>query len=234
MSYHRFSIVQGRAVIDKRITNAQFRTLGALGMYADVDGWCFPSQSTIGGDLGKSRQTVNEDIAALVQFGYLEKKSEPKPGNPKEVVMFYRLLHDPIPTGGVGIPGQGVSEYPDSNDSYNDPSNVTSDSKPNLLDGMIHFANTKQAQDAQAVEELFQLLEKELKLNYNRTASNESIVKKIYKEHKSGRTIQRWITWAKEDKWKLEHGYYANLKNVWSTYPLAFKSSKASKMLDIS
>lgn len=121
MSYHRFSIIQGRAVVDPRITNAQFRTLGALGMYADKNGWCFPSQSTVGDDLGKSRQTVNEDIAALVEYGYVEKDSVTLPGN--QIRMRYRLLYDPIPTGGVGVFRQEVSELPDSNDPMNDPNN---------------------------------------------------------------------------------------------------------------
>lgn len=125
MSYHRFSIIQGRAVVDKRVSNAQLRTLCALGMYADPDGWCFPSQSTVGDDLGKSRQTVNEDIATLTELGYLQKVEIPT-GRGKEFRIKYRLLHDTLPMGGVGIPGQGVSDFPDSNDPSNDPSNTAS------------------------------------------------------------------------------------------------------------
>lgn len=134
MSYHRFSIVQGRAVVDKRVTNAQFRTLSALGMYADKDGWCFPSQSTVGDDLGKSRQTVNEDIAALVEHGYVEKVTTPT-GRGKEVHVRYRLLFDSTPTEGVEVPGQGMSNLPDSNDPSNDPinDNTASGEKPALL-----------------------------------------------------------------------------------------------------
>lgn len=72
MSNARFSILQARAVKDKRITDAQFRTLAALGMYADEDGWCFPSLTTIGNDLGKSKQAAGRDTIALKKLGYIE------------------------------------------------------------------------------------------------------------------------------------------------------------------
>ena len=72
MSNARFSILQARAVTDKRVSDAQFRTLAALGMYADKDGWCYPMLSTLGTDLGKSKQAVGRDTIALRRLGYLE------------------------------------------------------------------------------------------------------------------------------------------------------------------
>jgi DnaD/phage-associated family protein len=72
MSNARFSILQARAVKDKQISDAQFRTLAALGMYADEDGWCYPLLSTLGKDLGKSKQAVGRDTIALRKLGYLE------------------------------------------------------------------------------------------------------------------------------------------------------------------
>lgn len=72
MSNARFSILQARAVEDKRISNAQFRTLAALGMFGDKNGWCFPKLRTLAEILGKSRQAVNHDIQALAELGYVE------------------------------------------------------------------------------------------------------------------------------------------------------------------
>ena len=72
MSNARFSILQARAVTDKRVSDAQFRTLAALGMYADKDGWCYPMLATLGADLGKSKQAVGRDTIALRKLGYLE------------------------------------------------------------------------------------------------------------------------------------------------------------------
>lgn len=72
MSNARFSILQARAVKDKSVSDAQFRTLAALGMYADEDGWCFPSLTTLGKDLHKSKQAVGRDTIHLRKLGYLE------------------------------------------------------------------------------------------------------------------------------------------------------------------
>jgi DnaD/phage-associated family protein len=41
-------------------------------MYADENGWCFPMLSTLGNDLGKSKQAVGRDTIALRKLGYLE------------------------------------------------------------------------------------------------------------------------------------------------------------------
>jgi hypothetical protein len=91
-------------------------------MYADLDGWCFPKQSTIGEDLEKSRQTVNQDIAALVAYGYVEKQEQFREDGSQRASK-YRLLHDS--TGGVGIHGHPVSNLPDTNnDSMNDSYNT--------------------------------------------------------------------------------------------------------------
>ena len=72
MSNARFSILQARAVEDKRISNAQFRTIAALGTYGDKDGWCFPKLKTIATTLGKSKQAVNHDLLQLAALGYIE------------------------------------------------------------------------------------------------------------------------------------------------------------------
>lgn len=93
MSNARFSVLQSRAVMDKRISNAEFRTLAALGTFGDKDGWCFPRLKTIGDMLGKSRQAVSQDIARLAAMGYIEihhqKRDDGSNGSNK-----YRILFD--------------------------------------------------------------------------------------------------------------------------------------------
>lgn len=105
MSNAKFSILQAKAVKDKRITDAQFRTLAALGMYADEDGWCFPKQATIGDDIDKSRQAINRDIKALRELGYIEVRPQFKDDGGRRANK-YRLIYDTHETPAL----QGVKQ----------------------------------------------------------------------------------------------------------------------------
>ena len=93
MSNARFSIIQARAVRDGRISLAQFRTLCALGIYGDEEGWCFPNLKTLGIDLGKSKQAVSKDIRALVDLGYVQVKQQYREDGSRRGNL-YRLLFD--------------------------------------------------------------------------------------------------------------------------------------------
>lgn len=134
MSNARFSILQARAVRDHRISDSQFRTLAALGMYADEDGWCFPSLTTIGRDLGKSKQAVGRDIVGLRRLkDYLEVTSRYDAKTGGRHSNLYRLRFDPPPrqrhvdapsTSYVDAPS---TSYVDVNDPSNDPHNVEVD-----------------------------------------------------------------------------------------------------------
>jgi len=94
MSNARFSILQARAISDARISDAQFRTLAALGMYADKNGWCFPSLKTLGKDLNKSAQAVGRDTIALRKIGYLEVKNRYDAKTHSRHSNLYRLVFD--------------------------------------------------------------------------------------------------------------------------------------------
>jgi DnaD/phage-associated family protein len=94
MSNARFSIIQAKAVKDKRVSDAQFRTLAALGMYADEEGWCFPSLTTLGNDLGKSKQATGRDTIALKKLGYLETTSRYDKKTGARHSNLYRLKFD--------------------------------------------------------------------------------------------------------------------------------------------
>jgi hypothetical protein len=101
MSDHQFSIVQGRAVTDRRVSDSVFRTLSALGMYADKNGWCFPKQGTLGEDVGKTQQRVSEDILTLSKLGYVQIVPQYDPITNARMQNKYRLLHDTPPTENV-------------------------------------------------------------------------------------------------------------------------------------
>lgn len=93
MSNARFSILQSKAVNDTKLSNAQFRTLAALGTFGDKDGWCFPKLKTLGAMLGKSKQAVSKDIQALVEFGYVEITPQYREDGSRKNNM-YRLVFD--------------------------------------------------------------------------------------------------------------------------------------------
>jgi DNA-binding Lrp family transcriptional regulator len=72
MGNQRFSITPSKAVADLALSDNAYRTLSALGVFGDKAGWCWPSLSTIGKMLGKSKQAVSRDTQELVRLGYLE------------------------------------------------------------------------------------------------------------------------------------------------------------------
>jgi hypothetical protein len=135
MSNSRFSIMQARAVGDERVSDAQFRTLAALGCYGDEEGWCFPSLKTIGKKLHKSPQAVSKDIIKLVEVGYLEKHPRfNKDGGRRSNL--YRLRYDlPPSTLEVDTPSTPKIDTPSTSEvevnvPVNDPSNVKEGATP--------------------------------------------------------------------------------------------------------
>ncbi len=134
MSNARFSILQARAVKDKSISDAQFRTLAALGMYADQDGWCFPMLSTLGKDLGKSKQAVGRDTIHLRKLGYLEVHARFNENGGRRSNL-YRLKFDPPVNVGDSTPSTPEVDTPstpevDVNDPYKDTNNMGEGIKP--------------------------------------------------------------------------------------------------------
>src|SRR3990167_1995389 len=115
MSNARFSILQARAVEDKRISNAQFRTLAALGMYGDKDGWCFPKLSTLGIILNKSRQSVSQDIQALKRIGYIETIPQFRDDGSRRNNL-YRLIFDPTYKAELDTPQANELDTPSSSE----------------------------------------------------------------------------------------------------------------------
>jgi len=85
------SILPVSAFLDQGISLPALRILGLLGNYADKDGRCFPSQSTIAKRLGLSRTTVNYHLKKLCALGYLEtERRTDKTGS--ETSCLYRII----------------------------------------------------------------------------------------------------------------------------------------------
>jgi len=96
MSNARFSIMPARAISDQRMSSAQLRTLAALAIFGDEDGWCFPKLATLGKMLGKSKQAVSMDIKVLVDLGYVQKQPQHRDDGSQRNNL-YRILFDTPP-----------------------------------------------------------------------------------------------------------------------------------------
>jgi hypothetical protein len=99
MGNQRFSIVPAAAVADEKLTDSLFRTLAALGLYGDQNGWCWPSQSTLAEIRGVTRVTINNHIKQLVKFGYLNihARYDDETGAQKSNAMQIRFDHEYLP-----------------------------------------------------------------------------------------------------------------------------------------
>jgi hypothetical protein len=115
MSKSRFSILPVGAISDDRITDAQFRTLAALGCYTNREGWCYPSLQTLGKKRNKSFQSVSKDLKHLVKLGYLEKVIR-FDENGSRTSNLYHLSYDPPSTSEIEAPStpevEGTAVYP--------------------------------------------------------------------------------------------------------------------------
>lgn len=90
----RFCIIPRRAIEDERFSMSHLRVLAALGSYADRNGWCFPSTSTIGGIIGVSRQRVSLCVSELQEWGYIEIHRRTRPTDLGQTSNGYRVLFD--------------------------------------------------------------------------------------------------------------------------------------------
>ena len=75
----RHAWVGESAVFDRRLSDAQFRTLCGLLVFADQDGFCHPSRRTLSRKLNRARPTISDRIGALLRLGYVTKKARRRP-----------------------------------------------------------------------------------------------------------------------------------------------------------
>lgn len=164
MSNARFSILQSRAVEDKRISNSQFRTLAALGVYGNKDGWCFPKLATLAQTLGKSRQAVSKDIQSLVEFGYVEVKPQFRDDGSRQNNL-YRILFD-TPQSSIDTPQLNQVDTP-STPEIDTP-------QPNAVDALTPHYNAQR--NAQSEEEGYRPLESSVAIKITAAASGMSFI----------------------------------------------------------
>ena len=233
MSNARFSILQAMAVSDRRVSDAQFRTLAALGMYADKNGWCFPSLKTLGKDLKKSAQAVGRDTIALRKLGYLEVKNRYDAKTKSRHSNLYRLRYDlpdfNVDDSTLSTPDVDTLSTPDfevnapSNDPKNKPSSSKHKKKGDAIDGLLFFGKQAQEQEVDKVEEFMQEVERGLHVNLPRTTGNQAAAKRILRD---GRPFSQWLTWCISDEWRAAHLYiYADLEKIWQIFPQAFTTT---------
>ena len=74
-----FAQMHATAVFDKRLSNAQFRILTVLSLYANSDDICWPKLDTLADLLGTHKSAISRTINQLVDLGYvtIEKRGFP-------------------------------------------------------------------------------------------------------------------------------------------------------------
>jgi biotin operon repressor len=112
----RLSVISGRAATDLRFTCVHFRVLAHLGRFNHKKGWCRISQKGLGELLSISRRSINKAIGQLVEWGYIEEKTQEESG---ESFCHYRTILDQgevrseLPTPPEGVRSQlPTSEKP--------------------------------------------------------------------------------------------------------------------------
>ncbi len=224
MSNARFSILQARAIGDIRISDAQFRTLAALGMYADKNGWCFPSLKTLGVDLNKSPQAVGRDTIALRKLGYLQVKNRYDSKTKARHSNMYRLLFDfnvddsTLSTSEVDT--LSTSEV-DVNAPSNDPINKDIFQKPakDLIDHLLDMSNFPGAKAEARRNSILSYLGERLHVNTETKAWRE-FAKYVDGQQQKGEKIETFIAWLLgQDKFQIQYWPPRRMMEMW---PQAF------------
>lgn len=71
MGKQQLSIIPARAVYDREMPKGALLTLNAIGMFANRNGWCYPSLRALAEACGVSRSTISRHIKWLEKHGYL-------------------------------------------------------------------------------------------------------------------------------------------------------------------
>lgn len=108
----RYSHVPPRAATDARLTLVHMRVLVLIGKVNTQHGWCQLSQTSAAEMFGMHRKTVNAAVLDLVQWNYVERKTQEQT---KTSFCHYRVLIDEPEIGEGGVPptdgtprGEGV------------------------------------------------------------------------------------------------------------------------------
>jgi len=111
-----FSRLPSAAVYDRSVSAATLRVLAALGVYANRDGLCFPSTTTLARRLCLSRQCVQYHIKKLERFGYVvvsRRRREDGMNRPNLYQLVYLALTAEPSNEGIASAGLAVGQAQD-------------------------------------------------------------------------------------------------------------------------
>ncbi len=215
MSNARFAILQATAVKDKRINDSQFRTLAALGMYADKNGWCWPSLKTLSVDLGKCYQAIGRDTIALRKLGYLETKGRFNEKTGARQTNLYRLIFDfqePIlPVGEAPSPSEGEAPSPsegeapsladvEQNVPFNEPINVRSNrtdvqKRGDLVDGIIELSQASGVKKSIRIDNLEEIIHKRFNISPTRRGWKDFLEFVDKRQQEQAQMLPEFLDW---------------------------------------
>lgn len=89
----RLSVIPARAIEDDRLSKGDLKVLNALGVYADKEGWSFPSQKTLADKINMTRMSVSRAIKKLCDYGYIASENNFR-NNGSQSSNKYRVLFD--------------------------------------------------------------------------------------------------------------------------------------------
>ncbi len=231
MSNARFSVLQATAVRDTRISDSQFRTLAALGMYADENGWCFPSLSTLGEDLGKSKQAVGRDTIALKKLGYLEVRHRYDKHTKGRRSNLYRLRFD-LPFSQPVVDGVSTSEVDgvstsevDVNVPPNVPFNRTErkkvEKRGDAVDLMLDMMKSQGMKKELLKDEIMSAFETRLLFSISSGRDTEAFIDFMVSEEKKGKHFSKFIDWWLANGGPRQYWTIAKMRQNW---PAAFST----------
>lgn len=92
---HDFAPIPVRAALDPSLGTGALRVLILLTAHVNKQGTCFPSQGTLGRQLGISRQAVSQHIQKLKDHGYIRVERQNR-SNGSETSCLYQILYAPL------------------------------------------------------------------------------------------------------------------------------------------
>jgi len=110
----RYAILPARIVEDDRATKIHWRLMGYLGRVNTNKGWLEFSQTELAVQWGYERRSLNNAVAQLVKWGYVEKRSQAETGTSR---CHYRTLMD-----APEVPGNAATSTVDTTDKIGESS----------------------------------------------------------------------------------------------------------------
>lgn len=205
----------------RHLKGAKLAIWQCIALSIDESGTCKMTYKDMGALTGYSHTEVIQSVKELEEAGYLTVNKDGKTN-----------IYQPLFVArGENKPKETLVKKLDSSTVYQSESSPSLEKsvpsikrvkrvKPDLMDGILHFAKQAEDDGINAVEEIIQSLERGLRVNITRTTANQSVARRILKD---GRSVETWLSWVKSDDWRAARLYiYADLEKVWRDFPQAF------------